>query len=171
MAIITKRNVTPGDALNEWINSKLKTLWVIQPGIIQSFNAKEQTATVLPAFQRAVGDGEFADQVPIGGVQVFQFGGANGQVCTAPMPDDPCLILWSQFGLERWRTNKQATAPRPEGRVFQRQDAIALVGFTPFDPTANNIQITPQAVQVTGKLSVGDIEDVEAAIKALQTTT
>lgn len=170
MPVITKRNVTPGDALNEWINSKLKTLWVVQPGIIQSYNASEQTATVMPVYQIAELDGEFRDQAPIGHVQVLQFGGRNGQIRNDPMPDDPCLLIWSQYGLERWRINKQTTAPRPEGRVFQRQDAIALVGFAPYDPTANNVQITPEAVQITGKLSIGDIDDVEAAIKALQET-
>ena len=166
-----RRNVTPGDALNEWINTKLKTLWVMQPGVILAYNAEVNTATVRPVYQVVLSDGEVVDEDPIAGVPVIQYGSSVGQVRITPLPDDPCLLLWSQYGLEQWEATNTESIPKPPGRVFQRKDALALCGLSPYDPTANNVQITTSGVQIQGKLSVGDIDDVEAAIKALQTTT
>ena len=170
------RHVSPGDAVNTFINAKLRTLWQCMPGIVKAFNPSTGLADIVPVFQtRSTPESQWQDQVPLSGVPVVYHGGGNGRILIDPDVGDPCLLLWSQYGLSEWKNKRDETVPTPDGRVFQRSDAIAILGLAPAVEEGSYIKITDDNMVLcsqTVRLLCGDVDipDIARAFISLSGT-
>lgn len=104
------------------------------PGVIDSFDAETQTATVLPAIQMRTNiDNEidYVDLPPILNVPVvFPFVETAGFALTLPIKQgDNCLLIFSQRGLDNWHQSGGVQPPE-EGvgtRHHDITDALAIL--------------------------------------------
>jgi len=106
------------------------------PGIVQEFYPETQTATIMPAIQAKVtgydGKVTYQDAPALLGVPVcFPFAIGAGFAMTWPIrKDDPCVIVFSQRGIDNWH-EKGGVQP-PEDSVLSRHhdinDAFAMIG-------------------------------------------
>lgn len=116
------------DAVIEYIESRLRDLHTSIPGVIVSFNAAKQTATVQPAIKRI-----FIEQGPVNlplcmDVPV-KFPGGGGFFLTFPVkPGDECELKFSERAIDFWYQNGAVQLPS-EYRLHDLSDAIADVGL------------------------------------------
>jgi hypothetical protein len=98
------------------------------PGIVQSFDAKTQTAVVQPAIQRVWTEDGGVDIPACLDVPV-QFLGGGGYALTFPVTKgDECLLIFSERAIDHWWANGGVQLPS-EFRLHDYSDAFALVGF------------------------------------------
>jgi len=116
------------DAVIEYIESRLRDLHTSIPGVIVSFNAAKQTATVQPAIKRI-----FIEQGPVNlpictDVPV-KFPGGGGFFLTFPVKaGDECELKFSERAIDFWYQNGAVQLPS-EYRMHDLSDAIADVGL------------------------------------------
>ena len=102
------------------------------PGIVESYDAETQTASVRPAFRIRVG--RDIVQLPLlRDVPVFIPGSEiNNWTVSA---GDSCLLIFSDACIDGWFETGMATLP-PSGRQHDLSDAFAFVGFRPRQQSA-----------------------------------
>lgn len=171
----TSSNIsTLASTIKQGITSQLKDLHTSLPGIIQSFDAATQLATVQPAIKRVFvtregdGDTEFLTpsnlpiliNVPV----VFPRGG--GFSLTMPVkPGDECLVVFCERSIDNWHETGKIRVPGAR-RFHSLSDATAFVGLSSipnkipnYDP--NNMEIKKDDGSVSIKLlDNGDLEIV-----------
>ena len=122
---------TLGDALEAKMRDRLKELHTSLPGIIKSFDAKTQTATVQPAINRIWVDDGGGGSIPIplcSNVPV-QFPRGGGYVLTFPVtPGDECLLVFAERAIDNWWANGGNQDPA-EFRMHDYSDGFAILGF------------------------------------------
>lgn len=143
--------------LREVIERAISRVNTCIPGIVDSFDAATQTATVLPAIQMKVNlDGEttFLNLPPIVGVPlVFPMASTAGFALTLPVrKGDPCLLLFSQRAIDHW--HEHGGIQPPEDGVGCRHhdltDALAILAPVPLNEVlgsweANGIELRNRA--------------------------
>jgi protein gp138 len=106
-----------------------KNIHTAIPGIIQSFDAGKQTATVKPAIKRIWVDNGPMDlpdcvdcpvQFPRGGFGVLTFPVTAG---------DECLLVFSERAIDNWYSSGGAQEPS-EYRLHDLSDGFAIVGVS-----------------------------------------
>ena len=131
----------------EEIDRALRGINTCIPGVIESFDSATQTATVIPAIKmRTFVDehGGYLNMPPIiRAPVVFPVGSASGFALTFPVSKgDPCLILFSQRGIDNWH-EKGGIQP-PEAGVSNRHhdltDAIVLMAPLPLSNSLGSFQ-------------------------------
>lgn len=124
--------------LREMIDRALLRVNTAIPGVVESFDAATQTATVVPAVQmRTLIDNEEAFVTPppiVNAPVVFPFASVAGFALTLPVrKGDPCIILFSQRAIDNW--HELGGVQRPEEGVGSRHhdmtDAIVLLAAPP----------------------------------------
>jgi hypothetical protein len=120
------------------IESSRNEIHTAMPGIIKSFDATTQTASVQPCIHRFFrGDG-FKElprlfDVPV----VFPRGG--GFVLTFPIAaGDECLLIFSERAIDNWHA-KGGTQPPSEFRTHDLSDAFAQVGAASLGKVVANL--------------------------------
>jgi phage baseplate assembly protein gpV len=116
------------DAVIEYLESRLRDLHTSVPGIIVSFNAAKQTATVQPAIKRIfVEDGPV--NLPVCTDVPVKFPGGGGFFLTFPVKaGDECELKFSERAIDFWYQNGAVQLPS-EYRMHDLSDAIADVGL------------------------------------------
>ena len=105
----------------------LASLHCALPGIVESYDAETQTASVRPALRSRVG--QEVIQLPLlTDVPVFMPGSErNNWTVTA---GDSCLLIFADACIDGWFETGSVTLP-PSGRQHDLSDAFAFVGFRP----------------------------------------
>lgn len=135
-AYIDEALATLSSAITTGIESKLKDLHTSMPGIIASFNAATQTATVQPAIKRIFKTREETDELltpsaipPLINVPV-QFPRAGGFCMTFPVKKgDECLLVFSERSIDYW--HRSGGVKNPGGKRFHHlSDAVAIMAIS-----------------------------------------
>jgi len=97
------------------------------PGIIDSFNAITQTATIKVAMQATVGT-EVKDYPLLVDCPVVVMGGWGAYITFPIHAGDTCLVLFSDRALDNWYATGNVVPPAQQ-RQHSLADGIALVGI------------------------------------------
>jgi hypothetical protein len=117
-------------AMSEIVENRLKHVHTSMPGIIRSFNATLQTATVQPAIRRLFLDEKGWVALPQCVDVPVQFPGWGDSVMTFPVnPGDECLLSFSERAIDFWWDKGGVQLPA-ELRMHDLSDAFALMGFS-----------------------------------------
>ena len=112
------------DALKKDI---LASMHCALPGIVESYNADTQTASVSPALRSRAG--QDVVQLPLlTDVPVFIPGSERNNWTVAA--GDSCLLIFADSCIDGWFETDSAALP-PSGRQHDLSDAFAFVGFRP----------------------------------------
>ena len=120
--------VVLADAIKQAVDYALSLIHTQIPGVIESFDAQKQSATVKPSIKTVYLNGQVLDMptlinVPIIFPQTENFG------MTFPLEKgDGVLIEFSERSLERWLQNGHNSEPGIR-RKFDINDAIAIPGL------------------------------------------
>ena len=122
--------------IKQGIEARLKELHTAMPGIIQSFDAATQLASVQPAIRRifVTRDGDSEILVPsdlpilINVPVIFPRGG--GFSLTFPVAKgDECLLVFCERSIDNWHETGKVKKPGSR-RFHSLSDATALVGLS-----------------------------------------
>jgi hypothetical protein len=123
-----QQGVSLEDAMQAVVRAAIANLHTALPGIVQSFDAKTQTARVTPAIKRIwLDDGPKAlpdcVDVPV------QFTGGGEFVVTWPVRQgDECLLVFSERAIDKWFARGGVQEPATVA-FHDLSDAFALMGF------------------------------------------
>ena len=116
--------ITP-EVLSALKQEILASLHCALPGIVESYDAETQTASVRPALRSKVGSDVI--QLPLlKDVPVFMPGSERNNWTVSA--GDSCLLIFSDACIDGWFETGSATLP-PSGRQHDLSDAFAFVGF------------------------------------------
>jgi hypothetical protein len=120
------------ESMRAMLDGMMAGLQTALPGIIESFNAATQTASVLPAIKANVrkqdGSAEQAALPMLVDVPVY-FPGGGGYSLTFPIAKgDECLLVFSSRCIDAW-WQQSGQQPPMESRSHSLSDAIAFVGL------------------------------------------
>jgi hypothetical protein len=104
-----------------------------RPGVIQSFNAALQEATVQIAIQQVVAISPTGVQTiqsyPVLASVPVYFPSGGGFTLTFPVsPGDECLVIFNDRQIDNWLTSGAGNAPSVP-RLHDLSDGVALVGL------------------------------------------
>jgi phage baseplate assembly protein gpV len=127
---------TLADNIKQGVNNRLKELHTSMPGIVQSFDATKQTASVQPAVRRVFITREGTDEIlapsdlPILINVPVQFPRGGGFSLTFPVKKgDECLVVFAERAIDSW--HKFGGVRDPNSRRFHSlSDATAFVGLS-----------------------------------------
>jgi hypothetical protein len=116
------------EAYSAQIEGRLKDLHTCMPGIIVSFDASTQTASVQPAIQRIFTE-RGAVNLPVCVDVPVAFPGGGDFFLTFPVKaGDECILLFSERAIDYWHVNGGTQLPA-EYRLHDLSDGIAQVGL------------------------------------------
>lgn len=149
--------------IKQGVESRLKELHTSMPGIVESFDAENQLATIQPAIRRIfiTRDGDKEILVPsdlpilINVPVIFPRGG--GFSLTFPVAKgDECLLVFCERSIDNWHETGKVKAPGAK-RFHSLSDATAFVGISSlpnkvpnYDPS--NVEIKKDDGSVSIKL-------------------
>ena len=118
--------ITP-EVLSALKQEILASLHCALPGIVESYDAETQTASVRPALRSRVGRDVI--QLPLlKDVPVFMPGSERNNWTVSA--GDSCLLIFADACIDGWFETGSVTLP-PSGRQHDLSDAFAFVGFRP----------------------------------------
>ncbi len=132
------------------IQAQMFELNTAMPGIVQSYNASTNTASVQPAFKRTYAEPndtpafgtpeeELVDLPIINNVPVC-FPRAGQAAITFPLkPQDTVLLIFAQRSIDKWKNLGGNIAP-DDPRTHALSDAIAIPGVY---PSSNPVLVDP----------------------------
>ena len=159
--------------IKQGIDARLKDLHTSIPGIIESFDAEKQLATIQPALKRIfiTQDGEkeiltpsdlpILINVPI----IFPRGG--GFSLTLPVKKgDECLLVFCERSIDNWHKTGGVQVPGAK-RFHSLSDATAFVGLSSLANKIPNYDDTnTQLKSDDGKVEITLLTDGTISIKA-----
>jgi len=114
------------------VASALAAVWTMLPGIVQSYDATTQTATVQPAIQGNITapDGTVtAVSLPVITDVPVQFPSGGGFSLTFPVKaGDECILVFGSRGIDAWHALGGIQQPTA-ARKHNLSDAFAIVGI------------------------------------------
>lgn len=139
----------------------LKDVHTALPGIIDSFDAKTQLASVRPAVKRVFrssdGEGERLDcvELPLVIRVPVVFPSGNGWHLTFPVkPGNECLLIFSERTIQEWRTQGGVREPSNK-RFHSLTDGIAIMGLHSEPQAIKNYSQTAIELRTNGnKISI-----------------
>jgi len=127
---------TLADNIKHGIANRIKELHTSMPGIVQSFDAELQTASIQPAVRRVFITREGTDEIlapsdlPILINVPVQFPRGGGFSLTFPVKKgDECLIVFAERALDSWHKFGGLQDPNAK-RFHSLSDATAFVGLS-----------------------------------------
>lgn len=148
------------------ISARLDGVFTAMPGIITSYDASKQSATVQPAVWAAY-ENEQGDRVPerlpvVQAVPVV-FPGAGGFRITFPVAKgDTCLLVFTNCSMDRWLATGGEQDPGDDRR-HSIGDAVCIVGLRNF---ANPLSSAPTTTMSMGQDGGPTIEITGSEIHA-----
>ena len=127
---------TLAENIKQGVSNRIKELHTSMPGIVQSFDAEKQTASVQPAIRRVFITREGTDEIlapadlPILINVPVQFPRGGGFSLTFPVKKgDECLLVFAERSIDSW--HKFGGVRDPSARRFHSlSDATAFVGIS-----------------------------------------
>lgn len=120
------------EAIRAALDGRQTRTWTALPGIIQSFDPDELTATVQPAIQGRVSDQQGVVtlvDLPLLLDCPVHFPSGGGVTLTFPITaGDECLVVFASRCIDAWWESGGVQAPL-EARMHDLSDGFALVGF------------------------------------------
>ena len=113
------------EELNALKKEILSSLHCALPGIVESYDAATQTASVRPALRTRVGN-EVVQLPLLTEVPVFIPGSERSNWTVSA--GDFCLLIFSDRSIDGWFETGSDALP-PSGRQHDLSDAFAFVGF------------------------------------------
>lgn len=130
---IKERLDNPSEQQRSAIENELTNARFAMPGIIVSFDAARQTASVQPAITENVQIGDSnreAMNLPVLSDVPVQFPRAGGYCLTFPVKkDDECLLVFGDMCIDGW-WQSGGVQDQMEKRRHDLSDAIAILGIT-----------------------------------------
>lgn len=152
----------------------------IQIGVIESYDAAKQSATVQLVNQRVVGNSPMVGSaIPpnptvypyplLVDVPVWMFSGGSAFIGMPISKGDPCIVFFNDRDLDPWWTNGTTGAPPNSARIHSLADGMALVGVRP--ATTPLADLPTDGDHVTfGNKTVTVIEILEAMVATMSAT-
>jgi len=135
----------PEETLRVLFESMARELWTSCVGIIESFNAELQTATVQPAIKAMVQgiDGKWTAQaLPLLLDVPVYFPSGGGCSLTFPVATgDECLVCFADRCIDGWWQNGGVQLPITP-RAHDLSDGMCFVGFRSKPEKINNLSTT-----------------------------
>jgi hypothetical protein len=119
------------DILHDFFLAAMSNVHTAMPGIIQSYNAKTKTVSVLPSVKMTFVDGTVKSMPIITDVQVVFPGTKNTVMQFELVKGDSCLLICSSASLENWVNNKVVEVEAGDARRFALTDAFCIPGVFP----------------------------------------
>jgi hypothetical protein len=188
-----ERNTDNYEALRAAIQGALTELWVALPGVIEEYDATQQTCTVQPTIkikQRATdGTQEWVTMPLLLDVPVIFPRGGSGALTFPITPGDEVLVIFANRSIDNWWQNGDVQLPA-EWRMNDLSDGFAIPGPTSLPRKLENVStettqlrsvdgttyieitpdgminiVAPQGLEITGNLTiVGDIAMTGSAV-------
>jgi len=172
MADQTPSLATLSTVIRDGVENRIKDLHTSMPGIIVSFDAATQTATVQPAIRRVFITRDETIQilsptdlpvlinVPI----IYPRGG--GFSLTFPVAvDDECLIVFCERSIDNWHTNGGINDPLAR-RFHALSDAVAHVGLSSLPNVVPNYDAVNAQLRSDSSNAVVSLADATINIDA-----
>jgi hypothetical protein len=118
------------DVIKAAVEARLIQLHTSMPGIVQSYDAQKQLATVRPALKRTYGDGTLTElplliDIPVAHPR------ANGAHIHLPLKEgDSVMVIFSERSLENWIAQGGVVDP-DDPRKHHLSDAYCYPGLYP----------------------------------------
>lgn len=151
--------------LSEKISSDIR---VAMPGIIDSYDAATQTATIQPAVQeRIVLDGKVQFvKLPLLVDVPVQFPRSGGFAITFPVSKgDECLVVFGDMCMDAWFSNS-GVQTQIEKRRHDLSDGFAILGFRSQPYKTQNVSANSLQLRNASGNTCIDIKDGEININA-----
>ena len=124
----TRRNDNLAAALRLALHENLKKINTVMPGVIVEYDDTTRRATVRSALRNLLHDGQQVQRPLIRNAPVW-FPEAGGYSIRYQLSaGDNVLLLFSQRGLDEWRSSHTESAPGV-GPILSENDAIVLPGL------------------------------------------
>lgn len=152
-----------------------KQINCVRIGIIQSFNAGNQTATVQIAQQQVTsiqpdGARTIAPFAPLVSVPVF-FPCGGGYTLTFPIQNgDECIVLFNDRELDNWLEAGGSPAPTTP-RLHDLADGIAIVGVRSFPRSLGSVSTDSAQLRSDDGSTFVDIKENNVSITSPQQIT
>lgn len=158
-------NPTLLDLLQSFKQQMLLQLFKIHIGVIQEFNAQNQTVTVQIAYTKTYF--QFDEKTkqyvpkqrpytPIINAPAIVLGGGSGAVTFGISAGDECLVLFNDRDIDNWFAGG-AGGPVKTGRLHSFSDGFALVGIRSLGKVLENYDTTRATLRKgTTRVGVGD---------------
>ena len=117
--------------LDTAIGSQLMALRTCTPARVESYDASNQQATVLPLLYQRAGTGELITPLPIGNIPVIHPRGGGFAMHLPLAPGDLGLLLCSDRSLDAWLANAGGPADPASTRHHLLMDGVFLPGLYP----------------------------------------
>lgn len=114
------------------------SLHCAMPGVVESFDAATQTASVRPALKHSSATLPVIRDVP-----VYFPGGAASGITWLIVAGDECLLIFADFDIDHWFENGEAREPISD-RMHDLPDAFAFVGFRSRGKALEHFPESPQ---------------------------
>lgn len=156
---------SPDDAASVPVDERLKETHTCLPGIVKSFDAATQSATVQPAIQRIfIPDGPV--NLPVCLDVPVQFPRGGGFVLTFPVTaGDECLLVFSERAIDFWFDRGGVQLPA-EYRMHDLSDAFAIMGVSSKPKAISAFATGAAELRSLDGNTVIHIENGEVTIKA-----
>lgn len=139
-------------------------LRVAMPGIIQEFNAENQTATVQPAIKEQI-NGKYIELPLLLDVPV-QFPRAGGYCMTFPVKKgDECMVVFNDMCIDSWWQSGDVQT-QLEKRRHDLSDATAILGITSVPRALENFSVNSMQLRAEDEETIVDIKDRTVSVKA-----
>ena len=164
---------TLADNIKHGIANRIKELHTSMPGIVQSFDAELQTASIQPAVRRVFITREGTDEIlapsdlPILINVPVQFPRGGGFSLTFPVKKgDECLIVFAERALDSWHKFGGLQDPNAK-RFHSLSDATAMVGLSSLPNKVPNYDpVNTQIKKDDGSAVISVNEDSSVSVEA-----
>lgn len=121
---------SPSDVFRDSVYSVLNGIHTALPGIVKSYDATTNKATIQPALNKAYKSGPMPMPV-LENVPILFPGGANFNITFPVNVGDYVLLIFMERSIDLWLSvGGQVTPDDP--RKFDLSDAVAIPGLQPF---------------------------------------
>ena len=143
---MTRRNDNLAAALRVALHENMKRINSAMPGEIVEYDDTTRLATVRGSLRMLLKNGEQVQRPVVRNAPVW-FPEAGGYSIRYPLTaGDSVLLIFSQRGLDEWRSSHAESAPGI-GPILSYRDAIVLAGFGPPPPAPRHPNLAPAAVE------------------------
>lgn len=163
-----QRSASLDEAFRAQIDSRLKELHTMLPGLIESFDPDTQTARVQPCIKRIWFEHGAVDLPVCVDVPVWFPGGGDWFLTFPVKKGDECVLGFFERAIDNWFAQGGLQSPS-EYRLHDLSDGVALVGLNSqprkidaFQGDALELRTRDRATRVTMKAD-GTIENVNPA--------
>ncbi len=119
------------DVLQQFFIAAMSTVHTAMPGIIQSYDYKTKTVSVLPSIKMTFADNTIKSMPIVTDVPVVFPGTKNAVIQYDLAKGDGCLLLFSSQSLEKWIAGNGAEVEAGDHRRFALTDAFCIPGLFP----------------------------------------